>query len=144
MTHDDAINYSAKHPSGTIINETIATNLKKKISDGKISCASAHKIANDLSVPPADVGMTIDLLKFRIIKCQIGLFGYNPQKKIVQPAVNVSPLIEEDIRKCIKSNRITCLSCWEIAKKSGIPRLDVSAACETLKIKISSCQLGAF
>ena len=51
---------------------------KKKMKNNRISCAGAHKIASVLHAAPAEVGRTIDLLEARIVKCQLGLFGYAP------------------------------------------------------------------
>ncbi len=144
MTHEDAGQYAAKHPKRTTCNPKIAEAVKQKVSDGRITCAAAFKIADKMNVPLAEVGVTIDLLESRIIKCQLGLFGYRPQKKIVKPAKFISPRLEEAIKKSLVNNRISCASAWNIANRFSIPRMDVSAACEKLKIKISSCQLGAF
>ena len=103
-----------------------------------------QRVAGELEVPPADVGVAIDLLELRIGKCQLGLFGYSPQRRAVKPALNVSPELEEALKKRLVDNRVSCLSCWEIAKELSLARMDVSAACESLNIKIASCQLGAF
>jgi hypothetical protein len=144
MTHEDAGHYAAKHPAETQPDPQIARAVKKKVSDGGIACATAFKIASDLNVPPASVGVVIDLLEVRIEKCQLGLFGYSPGKRIVKPAENVSPRLAEAIKGSLVGNCLPCASSWEIAKKFGLAKMDVSAACEALKIKISSCQLGSF
>lgn len=144
MTHKDAGHYAAKHPPDAKCNPQIAEAVKKKVLDNRITCVAAHKIAHELDVTPAEVGLTIDLLENRISKCQLGLFGYRPQKRIVKSAENVSPQLKKAIEKALVNNRISCASCWEIAQKFGLPKTNVSAACETLKIKIFSCQLGAF
>jgi hypothetical protein len=52
--------------------------------------------------------------------------------------------MEEVIRDALDNDRLTCARAWEIAKKLGIGKMEVSSACEALEIKISSCQLGAF
>jgi len=74
----------------------------------------------------------------------MGLYGYTPDRRIVKPASEVSPELEEAIRKALVDGRIKCISCWEIAKDFGIAKMDVASACETLHIRIFSCQLGAF
>ncbi len=144
MTHKDAGHYAAKHPPNAKCNPQIAEALKKKVVDNKITCVAAHKIAHKLKVTPAEVGLTIDLLENRISKCQLGLFGYSPQKRIVKPAESVSPQLREAIKKALVNNRISCKSCWDIAPKFGIAKINVSAVCEALKVKICSCRLGAF
>ena len=144
MAHEDAGNYAAKHHSKTKLNPRVAKAVKKEAADDKITCAAAHKIASELGISPSDVGVTIDLLEIRINKCQLGLYGYYPQKRIAKPAGSVSPALEEAIKNSMENGRISCLSCWKIAEGSGIARMDVASACETLKIKVSFCQLGAF
>ncbi|MBW1894574.1 MAG: hypothetical protein JRF40_11575 [Deltaproteobacteria bacterium] len=144
MTHEDAGHYAAKHEPGVKADSKIVDAIKEKMSDGKITCAAMHGIAKMLSVSPAEVGKTADLLEVRLLKCQLGLFGYSPERKIVKPAENVSSEISRAIRESIENQRISCLSCWEIAEKSGCGKMDISAACEELGVKISPCQLGAF
>ena len=144
MTHEDAGHYAAKHSPDTRLDPKIAEAIKKKISDGKIPCAAVHKIAHELDVSPNSVGVAIDLLEARISLCQLGLYGYSPEKGIVKPAESVSQELEEAIRNSLVNNRLSCLSSWEIASQLRIPKMNVAAACETLKIKISNCQLGSF
>jgi PIN domain nuclease of toxin-antitoxin system len=74
----------------------------------------------------------------------LGLFGYGETKKIVQPAKEITPELKESITSALKEERLSCAAAWEISGKLNIPRMKVSAACETLQIKIKPCQLGAF
>jgi len=48
------------------------------------------------------------------------------------------------IREGLDNNRLPCKTAWEIADRFNLPRITVSAACETLGIKIKNCQIGAF
>ena len=144
MTHEDAGHYAAKHAAGTEPAAEITEAVRDKIKDGHISCAAMHKIAGDLKTKPSEVGVAVDLMEARLNKCQMGLFGYTPDRRIVKPASEVSPELEEAIRNALVDGRITCLSCWNIAKDFGIARMDVACACEKLETRISSCQLGAF
>lgn len=144
MTHQDAGHYAAKHPEGTRIDPEIKSALTSKLSDNRISCAAAHALAAELSVSPAQIGVSIDLLEARIVKCQLGLFGYTPDKKIAQAADNVSPELKSKLEASLVDNRITCLQCWEIAAELSMHKIDIAAACETLGLKIKPCQLGAF
>ena len=144
MTHEDAGHYAAKHSPDTKLDTKIAEAITKKLHDGKITCAAAHKIAHELDVSPDSVGVAIDLLEARISTCQLGLYGYSPEKRIVEPAENVSQELEDAIRNSLVNDRLSCLSSWEIARQLRIPKMNVAAACETLKIKISNCQLGSF
>jgi len=144
MTHEDAGHYAAKHPGGTKPDPAIAEALKQKISDNRITCAAAFKVAEKLSVPPAQVGVNLDLMEIRLSKCQLGLFGYGSQKKIVKASDPVPPDLEKAITASAAGGGMACESCWAVAEKVGCPKLDVSGACEALEIKISPCQLGAF
>lgn len=143
MTHKDTGHYAGKR-DGAQLNEAIAAKVKEKISDNRISCAEAHSVATMLSVSPADVGTAIDLLEVRIIKCQLGLFGYGKEKNIPPLPETVNPDIERAVTSSLVNDRLPCFSAWEIAKKFGISRPMIAAVCEKMKIKISPCQLGAF
>ncbi len=144
MTPKHVRHFAAKHPPGTKCNPRIAEAVKQKTSDGRISCADAHKIAHQLMVSPADVGVCIDLLENRLSKCQLGLFGYRPQKKLIKPVEDVPPELDQAIEEMQVDNRIGCLSCWDIAERNGCSKVKVASVCETLNIKISFCQLGTF
>jgi hypothetical protein len=144
MTHLDKGHFAKKHPSDTQLNPAIAERVKAKVSEDTITCAAAHGIAGDLKVSPAEVGATVDLLEIRIAKCQLGLFGYSPKKCIVEPSDDVPPALEEAIRGNLVNGRLPCDASWKIANDMGLGKMDVAAACEGLKIKVTPCQLGAF
>ena len=145
MPHEFAGRYKTKHPQGTQPAAHIAQTLQKKVKDGRISCAAAHRIAQELNEPPERVGQTADLLEFRIGKCQLGLFGYGSKDNKVAPAKQIEPSLEKALQNALQDNdRLTCVSVWKIAETLDCKRKEVSAACETLKIKIFACQIGAF
>ena len=144
MTHEDAGHYASKHPEGVKADPKVTAQIQQKLSDNHISCRAAHAIAADLSIAPAQVGMTIDLLEARITKCQMGLFGYSPQKNIVKPADKVSPELKSAIETSLLDGRISCERCWEIASQQGLQKIEVASACEALEVKVKPCQLGAF
>ena len=56
------------------MNKEIEKALQKYTFDGKISCAIARKIAEDLGVPYKEVGEAADQLSIRIKDCQLGCF----------------------------------------------------------------------
>ncbi len=144
MTHKDAGNYRAKHSSDVKVNEKIARAVEKMAVDGKITCAGAEKIAGKEQATMQEVGVTLDLMGIQISKCQLGLFGYSPEKIIVKPAKTVSGELERAINGALINNRLPCAAAWNIAERLRISRMDVSSACEALKIKVKPCQLGAF
>lgn len=144
MTHEDEGHYAKKHSLDRKVKLEIENALKRQVSDGKISCAAAHKIAGDLKETPAEVGFTMDILELRIEKCQMGLFGYTPEKKIVKPVESVPRALENAILEQVEDGRLSCKAAWDLAEKLSIKKMGVASACETLKIKIAPCQLGAF
>ncbi|MDD5475364.1 MAG: hypothetical protein PHU03_02490 [Syntrophales bacterium] len=144
MAHKDSGNYAGKHPQGAKPDRETAEALESVSRDGKISCAAAFTVVRDLGLKPGDVGMTIDLLEYRITKCQLGLFGYGPERGILSTAEDVSPKMKQAIDKNLLDGRISCAACWEIADLLRCARRDVASACEALSIKINACQLGSF
>jgi hypothetical protein len=74
----------------------------------------------------------------------LGLFGYAPRKRIVQPAADIDPELAGEIRAALNNGRLRCETAWAIAARRRLPRLAVAETCEALKIKIGDCQLGAF
>lgn len=117
--------------------------LNRRAPEGRLPCALAFEAAAELKRPPAEIGRAMDRLGLRIVKCQLGLFGYAPEKKIVRPAA-AGPELEAAIHARLDAGTLACREAWEIARALGVPKMGVSAACETLKIKIKPCQLGAF
>jgi hypothetical protein len=118
--------------------------LKPAIEKGELPCAMAFKLASELQKPPSEIGAAADLLDIRLVKCQLGLFGYSPEKKIVKAAAAVEPGLEDAIRNHLEDGRLPCRAAWRVAEAFKIPRMGVSAACEALGVKIKPCQLGAF
>ncbi len=116
MAHKDEGNCGAKHGGGEVdINPEIAELIWKRGTENSLDCANAHKIAAELDVPPADVGKTLDLMEWKITRCQLGLFGYeNPSKRI------------------------------KAAAELSVSRLEAACLCDALDLKIGRCQLGSF
>lgn len=144
MTRKDKGSYAKKRSPEHKLNPVVVEAVKKEVSDGKISCAVAFKVAGKLKVAPGEMGAIIDLLEIPIIECQLGLFGDGPSNKKDVAAETVSPALETAILESLVKDRLPCASAWELAVKFKVAKRDISSACETLKIKISSCQLGAF
>jgi hypothetical protein len=136
--------FSKKHSPDKKVNDQLARTVKARAPEGEIPCAVAFSIAEETNVSPAEVGFTLDVLGIRVIKCQLGLYGYKPNKRIVEPAEKVSPDLEKAIRAALTNSRLPCAAAWQIAERFGLRKMEVSSACETLGIKISACQLGSF
>ena len=144
MTHADKDKYFQKHPDKTIAADILRQDILQKVKDNHMSCAVAEEIARVRQVSLKEAGVALDLLNVNIVECQLGLFGYSPQKKIVQPALKIASSLKDEIQKALVGGRLPCAAAWEIARKLKLPRMRVSAACEALQIKIKPCQLGAF
>ncbi len=137
-------NYSKKHRGKKELKEEIVQAIKERAKHGEIACAVAHAIAKELNVPPEEVGFTADMLNIPIVKCQLGLFGYKPKKKIITAMKDIPEELKRQIEANLEGGKLTCKKAWEIAKKLGVRKMEVSSACEGLRIKITKCQLGAF
>lgn len=144
MTHHDKGNFAAKHPKGATVSNELQQAVAERRRGQVITCAAAHAIARELNIAPAEVGKAIDLSECRISKCQLGLFGYHPEKKIVVPAAEVPPDPAQSITAHLHNNRLSCEKAWQLAETQNISKLEFCAVCEALNIKISPCQLGAF
>jgi hypothetical protein len=118
--------------------------LQAASDNGEIPCAAAMKVAAEQNASPADIGKALDIEEINIVKCQLGLFGYKPEKKIVRPASSVSEELKKEITGGLADDRLPCDRAWAIAEKMRMSKMDIAAACETLGIKIKPCQLGAF
>ena len=144
MTHEDAGHYAAKHPKGAKVKDELLRAVKEVAREETISCAEAFTVARNLDVQPREVGMAIDMLEIKIEKCQLGLFGYGSQKRILEPAEEINEEIKSAIENVLVEGRISCAECWEIAARFKRPKMYVASVCEAISVKISPCQLGSF
>jgi hypothetical protein len=144
MTREQGPKFSAKHGTDTKINPKVKQKIEDNANNNELACAVAFKIAEELKATPSDIGKAIDLLDIRLVKCQLGLFGYRPEKKAVKPKTPHSQDMAKAIRKALVEEKLPCSAAWDIAQKFNLPKMTVSAACEYLKLKIKPCQLGAF
>ena len=62
-----------------------------------------------------------------ISKCQLGLFGYQPKRCIVEPAKNISKDLEEGIRGGLEDGKLSCVTAWRIAKDLGVRKMEISS-----------------
>jgi len=124
--------------------QAITREIKVRLRKDALPCAVAFDIAGKLGCTPAEVGRTADQLHIRLVKCQLGLFGYKPQKKIVASRMPRESALGDAIRDGLIDDRLPCKTAWRIAAQFGVPKMTVSGVCEALGIKIKPCQLGAF
>ncbi len=114
----------------------------------KLPCPVAHFIAASLKVDPEVVGDVATVLGVRLYQCQLGLFGYGRKGvsgyKILDRPVEVPDEVLEKIRNAAKDGVITCRELWDIADENGVLRPEAGNAADSLGLKITPCQLGAF
>jgi hypothetical protein len=138
----------AKFAAGQADSEGVPSAVKEAICaaapEGSLSCAAAFEIVARTGRPPADIGRAADRLQISLVKCQLGLFGYTPDKKIVNAAPAMKPELAAAIQEKLQNGRLACSQAWDLAITFNLPRMAVSAACEALGVKIKPCQLGAF
>ncbi len=144
MTLEKGQKFSAKHGPDAQADPIIKDKVIKNAAKGDLPCAVAFKIAGELGVPPAEIGKTVDLLDLRLSKCQLGLFGYKPDKKAVKSRAPENRPMEDAIRNALDDGKLACCDAWNIASRFKVPKMTVSSACEFLSVKIKPCQLGAF
>ena len=136
--------FAAKHPPGTRVAPVLDQTVREHLKGGRITCHQAHGIAEKLNTPPIQVGVAIDLAEGRILKCQLGLFGYGKGEKKVKAAEHITPALRNAIEAALEKGHLPCAAAWRIASQYGLPRIAVAHACEALGVRIRPCQLGAF
>ena len=144
MSNTNKAKFKHKHGADARPDPKIEAAILSHTDTGQIPCAVAFDIARDLDATPADVGVTIDLIDHRITKCQLGLFGYKPNKKIITPTEKINPEIAKAISGRARNGRLSCKAAWEIAAQFKVSKMNVSSTCEAMQVKIKPCQLGAF
>ena len=136
--------YSKKHSPNLRPDPIIEKEISKRCEKQVISCARAFEIAERLKVKPMEVGRTADLMNIQVVKCQLGLFGYKPDNKIVRAEETSNRALQDAVTGSSEGKRLTCEKAWQIADQLNIPKLEVSNVSQASGIKIKSCQLGAF
>ena len=144
MSLKEGQTYSDKHGSNVKLDEAIAAKIRSRAKNNELPCAVAFDIAAELGCDIGEIGQTTDLLNFRLIKCQPGLFGYKPDKKIVKPEHPADPGLEAALKRQAGRGALACKDAWELAVQFKVSKMTVSAGCEALGMKVKPCQLGAF
>jgi hypothetical protein len=127
-----------------MMKDKIADAVQERAREGKLSCGAAFRIAEELAVNPLKIGEMADALGLRLYHCQLGLFGYDGEERIIHAAEELSPELEQAIREGLIVGRLPCAVAWAIANRFDLPKTHVANAAERLEIRIGQCQLGAF
>ena len=144
MTREDEGHFARKHGPDARLEPAMQEKIHAKAKDGRMACAVAFQVAEELAVAPAEVGKALDLMEIKLIKCQLGLFGYPGGKKVLDPPPPEVPGLAKAVEASLVEGKLPCRSAWELARKFQVGKMAVAAACDGLGIKIQPCQLGAF
>lgn len=139
--------YAAKHTIDIKPDEKIAGAITDKLQNGKLSCAAACAISEELQVSLASVGRNADLIEARITKCLLGFFGHRDasgNKLKPEPAASVPKAVEEALAARVSNGVLTCKALWEVGRETNTSKKDLGRICQTLKLKVVRCQLDAF
>ena len=128
-----------------MMKQQIAARIQESLTEGKLPCPSAFKVARRLEVSPQQVGEVADELRVKISRCQLGLFGYGSNKgKSLEPTPEVGEQLEARIRDRVTEEELPCATAWDIASELTMKRISVARAAESMGIRITQCQLGCF
>jgi hypothetical protein len=144
MAHEDAGNYSGKHPEAETPDPRVVEKIQQYKREETITCEAAHAIARELGITPEAIGKNVDLAEIRIVECQNGLFGWPDRRKIVEPAEAPSEELKKAIREGVEGETIPCRTVWDIAARFSISKMEATSVCDALSLKVAPCQLGAF
>lgn len=136
--------YSTKHDPNLPPDPRIEKEIRKRSASREMSCALAFEIAEDLNVGPEEVGRTADVLDIPLVKCQLGLFGYKPEKKIVTAEDATIQALKDAVIGSSENSRLSCDKAWQIAVRFNMSKLAVGNACQASGVQIKTCRLGAF
>jgi hypothetical protein len=136
--------FSEKHKPNLVPDPLIEREMRRRAPNREIPCALAFEIARDLGMPTMAVGQTADLMNIAVVKCQLGLFGYRPENKVVKAEVTSNQPLKEAILESVGNNRLSCEKAWQIAEQFKINKLTMGNVSQANGIQIKKCQLGAF
>jgi len=120
--------------------------LLDSLRDGRLPCAFAFRVAQEMETGPETIGAEADRLGIRISRCQLGLFGYKAfgRKGILHPFDKVPEGLAVAMAAAADGEKIPCEAVWRVAGEHGLPRPAAGSAAETLGLIVDPCQLGCF
>ena len=63
-----------KPEENLIIDDALAAAIRARVRDGRLTCAAAFLVAEELGIPRSEVGRAADALGIRLSRCQLGAF----------------------------------------------------------------------
>jgi len=126
--------------------ERLLEAVREAATDGRLPCAHAAALAHRFSVSIATVGRVANEAELRIVRCQLGLFGFDEfeTKSLIPRLPSVAPWLVAEIRTRLDADGLPCEAAWPLADAAGLPRIALSAAADALGVRIVRCQLGCF
>ncbi len=144
MTSKRGKSFAAKHGQDAQPDPILAEEIQKRLKNETLPCAVAFDLADRFRVSPSEVGKAVDLLDISLSKCQLGLFGYLPDNKIVVEEQTTNQELVQALKGSMQNDRLHCEAAWRVAEQFKINKLKLSNICQANGIKIKFCQLGAF
>ncbi|MBU1171670.1 MAG: hypothetical protein KKD44_19120 [Proteobacteria bacterium] len=136
--------FKNKLPMDFIPDKTICIQIRTRLNSGKLPCATAFRLAEELGINENELGYYADHLDIRLEKCQIGLFGHDKNTKLIKHLDVLDNALEQAVLTAATNGVIRCEQVFDMAKRFGLSLVMVGSACETLGIKIKHCRFGAF
>jgi len=125
-------------------NPKLAEVINASLTEGRLPCPVAFKVAKDLDVILITVGNKADEMGIKISNCQLGCFGKEKSTHEELTEMQVVPGIAEAIQAALVGGKIQCKTAHDVAKKLKVGRRKVGDTASKLNIKVSDCQLGCF
>ena len=131
------------------VEEGLAAAVRGRLKNGLLPCAEAFNLAEELSLPRAEVGRAADVLEVHLTTCQLGLFGYPGKSKYWETTARTEQIVHGALEEAVlatrdKTNIISCEALLAIAQRFGLPPWQAGFAADRLGVRIKRCQLGAF
>lgn len=109
---------------------------KYRGEDGKLTCASAFKVASKLKTTAQEVGQRAKDTDVRISACDLGQFGKQPMGVFKEEVLS-------DLHEiCDEQQRVYCKDARELAQKSNLK--SVRTAIKEGGLDVKYCELGCF
>jgi len=109
---------------------------KYREDDGKLTCASAFKVASKLKVTPQEVGQRADETNVSISACDLGQFGTQPLGVFKEEVFAELDAVSDEQQK------VFCKDARELAQRSNLKT--VRTAIKEGDLDVKFCELGCF
>jgi hypothetical protein len=122
----------------------LEAKIKASLVEGKLPCAVAFSVAQNLNINPRMVGDKANELKVRIINCQLGCFDVEKATHSDLENIPIITEVQDKIQTSLVNNKLPCSIAFQIAGELKVGRRQVGDTTTKLNIKIATCQLGCF